>query len=67
MVIDNQIDVLAISETWLESEIDGSVINELKPPYYEFPHISRPSKRRGGGIGILYKLPLKLVLSSGVA
>ena len=62
LVIDNQIDVLAISETWLGSEIDGPVVNKLKPPNYEFAHISRPSKRRVVGVGILYKLPLKLVM-----
>ena len=58
-VVDNNLDVLAITETWLQSNGSESFIEaELCPAGYKFKHISRGS--RGGGIGLLYKQSLNV-------
>ena len=41
MVISRDIDILALTETWLGSAIDDHVIHELVPRGYEFPAASR--------------------------
>ena len=58
--IDEDLDILVITETWL-SEDDPAVIQELKPPGYSFTNISRDNDRHGG-IGILYKSHMNLRL-----
>ena len=61
-VVDNDLDILAITETWLSSENDTSyVTGELCPNGYKFLHIPRCS--RGGGVGLLFKGSLKVKLS----
>ena len=52
------IDVLALSETWLGTDNDNQVISELMPSGYTIQHISRPSEKRGGGVAVLYKCGL---------
>ena len=39
-VISRDIDVLDLSETWLGTDIDNQVINELMPSGYTIQHIS---------------------------
>jgi hypothetical protein len=52
-VVDNDIDLLALTETWLRSgNTDQMIISELCPTGYSFVHLPRPS--RGGGVGLLY-------------
>jgi hypothetical protein len=53
-VVSQDIDVLALTETWLGTTIDKKVKAELKPTGYKLKHIPRPNKQ-GGGVGILYK------------
>lgn len=53
-VTSQDIDILAITETWLGSNIDESVIQELVPTGYKILHHSRYG-RRGGGIALLFK------------
>ena len=48
LVISWEIDVLALSETWLGTNTDNQVIKELVPSGYTIQHISRPSEKRGG-------------------
>ena len=50
-VVSEGIDVLALTETWLGTDIYQLTINELVTGGYEFNHIPRKSGRRGGGIG----------------
>ena len=47
--------MLALSETWLGTDTDNQVINELVPSGYTIQHISRPSEKCGGGVAVLYK------------
>ena len=59
-VVDNQIDILAITETWLKAdEVSGYTIRDICPNGYKFIHCPR-EYARGGGIGLLYKQNLKI-------
>ena len=60
MVISRDIDILALTETWLGSAIDDHVIHELVPRGYEFHAVSRSGGKRGGGVAVLHKSGLKL-------
>jgi len=51
-IIDNNIDICALTETWLKpGDEDSPTIAQLTPTGYSFLHIPRIS--RGGGVGIL--------------
>ena len=54
-VISRDIDILALTETWLGSAIDGHMINTLVPCGYKFRSVSRPHGTCGGGVAMLYK------------
>lgn len=59
-VVDNQIDILGITETWTKSDGQSNcVVNELSPRGYAFIHVPR-TKRSGGGVGLLYNKCLKI-------
>ena len=53
-VVDNSIDILALTETWVQPDNkDDHIIGELTPTGYSFCH--SPRQTRGGGVGILIK------------
>lgn len=59
-VVEHDIDVLALTETWLQPDnTDDLVIKELCPTGYSFLHAPR-STGRGGGVGVLFKDSLKM-------
>ena len=51
-IVSQNIDVLALTETWLCSG-DNAVLNELFPPGYDIRHVDR--ERRSGGVALIYK------------
>ena len=54
-VVDKNIDLLALTESWLRpGNTDANVINELCPTGYHLLHIPRQS-RTGGGVALLYR------------
>ena len=58
-VIDNDVDILTLTETWLNpNSNDQTIINSLCPTGYLFQHV--PREKREGGVGILFKQSLKL-------
>ncbi|ELT89703.1 hypothetical protein CAPTEDRAFT_193695 [Capitella teleta] len=66
-VLEKEIDILAITETWLR-EGDAALVTELTPSGYVFQHITREARneeedhdriRRGGGVGILIRKNIK--------
>ena len=63
-VISNNVDVMALTETWLysEEEENGVHINELLPNGYLFKHIPRQDGRVGGGVGLLHHKGIKVAL-----
>jgi exonuclease III len=63
LTLEHDLDVVAISETWLREE-ESAVVAEIKPPGYDFYHVARQTiedgpARRGGGVGILIRSSLK--------
>ena len=50
--ISQNIDVLALTETWLCCG-DNAGLNELLPPGYNIRHVDR--ERRDGGVALIYK------------
>ena len=60
-VVENQIDLLAITETWLDlnNQQTANIINELCPLGFAFMHIPR-MKNCGGGVGLLYNKCYKI-------
>ena len=59
-IIDQDLDLLAITETWLTgSEGDKPIIQELLPRGFKIVHQERTSGR-GGGIAVVYRETLKL-------
>ena len=56
LVHEYQLDLFAITETWLCANGDEVLINELTPPNFNFIHMPRGS--RGGGVGFLSKKTL---------
>ena len=58
-VVDNKIDILAITETRLKSDDDCYfTIRDISPQDYVFNHIPRTTGT-GGGVGLLFKKNLK--------
>ena len=68
LVISRDIDILALTETWLGVNTDNYVIKELVPSGYTFLHTPRykfdaplsPALNRGGGVGLMYKSGMKV-------
>ena len=60
-IIDRDLDIVCITETWLSTS-DTGVINALTPEGYNFRHL--PCTDRGGGVGVLYKSSFQLCSST---
>ena len=57
-IVDRDIDILALTETWLTSgDFDGQVSRDVCPSGYEFYNVPRGC--RGGGIALVYKKLLR--------
>ena len=50
LVVEQDVDIFAITESWLSSESDEFIIRDLCLTGYEFHNVPRGS--RGGGLGI---------------
>ncbi|CAG2196903.1 unnamed protein product [Mytilus edulis] len=63
----NNVDLLALSETWLGTTIDKLVTSELIPDGYDIHQVSRKDQR-GGGLAVVYKtyLDVKVKFNTGV-
>ena len=60
-VAEHGINLLVVTETWLQSEIDnGFIICELCPTGYSFHHVSRSGAARGGGVGLLFRFSFNI-------
>jgi hypothetical protein len=60
LIADNDIDILAITETWLRDDgRDQVAIGDMTPTGYRIQHCPR-KKRRGGGLAIIYRDDLKI-------
>lgn len=51
-LLDSKIDLMALTETWLQGDCDEYSVRDITPPGFTFKHVDRHS--RGGGVGLLY-------------
>ena len=66
-IIDNDIDIMAFSETWLYAadEENAFYINQVTPNGYEMKDAARQDGRIGGGVALIFKKSLhKVVIKS---
>lgn len=62
-VVENNIDLLGVTETWLQSDADNElIIRDLYPSGYSFHLVPRPGSTRGGGVGLLFRSSFNLKL-----
>ena len=52
---DKELDILAVTESWLDPDKHTSVINEVLPPGFDIKAQPRPGNKTGGGIAIIYR------------
>ena len=60
-VVERDIDILFLSETWLGKDDDDAVIASIKPDGYDFIHHPRLGQE-GGGVAILFRQSIKIQL-----
>ncbi|XP_068749335.1 uncharacterized protein [Montipora capricornis] len=65
LTVDRNIDVFAVTETWLAKETDEFIIHDLCPTGYEFYNVPRVSSV-GGGIGVMHKTVVCLEKHPGI-
>ena len=58
-VTSKNLDIVAVTETWLKHDETKSTISDISPPGYSFFHEPRADQRAGGGVGILVSDQLK--------
>ena len=58
-ILENDLDIIIITETWLNDQGDESDIHELGPAGYSYVSSNRKN-REGGGIIITYKETLQM-------
>ncbi len=56
-ILESNIDIHFITETWLSQNGDDSKCSEMKPSGFKLKHVPRPS-RKGGGIAMIYRQDL---------
>ena len=57
-IVEHDFDIICFTETWLSGN-DAATIAAITPDGYDFRHLPRRN-RRGGGVGILYKMTFHL-------
>ena len=60
MLLDAAADITFFTETWLRDE-HQDIVNDLTQPGFEFKKLNR-SQKRGGGLGVLHRSSLNLVV-----
>ncbi|CAG2249207.1 unnamed protein product [Mytilus edulis] len=59
----NNVDIFALTETWLGSSVDKHIISEITPDGYDLHHVARTS-RKGGGVAVIFNKSLEVKLVS---
>ena len=57
LITDNDLSILAITETWVKSDDHPVIINGPAPPGYRITHVHRdnPDQTRGGGLAVIHR------------
>ena len=58
-VTSKNLDIVAVTETWLKHDETKSTIADISPPGFSFFHEPRADQRAGGGVGTLVSDQLK--------
>ena len=58
-ITDEDLDIVALTETWLKENSDRDIIGDLVPEGYDFISVPRTTGS-GGGVGLLFKSQLKI-------
>lgn len=59
LILEKDLDILCLCETWLRDAGDEVTIGEMKPPGYAFLQCPRP-QGGGGGVAVLYRQHVKV-------
>ena len=59
VIYEHDLDIALLTETWLKTEGDDSIIADLTPQNYSFNHKPRTSGSRDGGVAVLAKNELQ--------
>jgi hypothetical protein len=62
LITDRDIDILALTETWLGTAFDQQVLCELVPSGYTVVNVPRLGNKRGGGVALIHKCGLSVSL-----
>ena len=57
IISENNLDVLALQETWVTSDAPPAIKDDIAPPGFMIQHVHRPS--RGGGLAIIHREHLR--------
>jgi exonuclease III len=57
IISENNIDVLALQETWVTSDAPPAIKDDIAPPGFLIQHVHRPT--RSGGLAIIHREHLK--------
>ena len=55
--------MFGLTETWLGTDIDKTILKELLPPGYSIHRQPRLGGKTGGGVALLYKENINVVRS----
>ena len=58
-ILENDLDIMALCETWFKPSTDAFVRNDLTPTGYAIKHTPSPTAE-GGGVAIIYKSGLNI-------
>ena len=66
IILENQVDCAALTETWLSSDDDLNkvVLSSAVPDGYDILHV--PRETRGGGVGFVYKKHLRVKMDNSL-
>lgn len=64
LITDLDMDIMALTETWLGTAVDQQVIGDLVPSGYNILSVPRLDNRRGGGVAVVFKSGLSVNLVS---
>jgi len=65
LIDSEKLDILILTKTWIPSDGPPAIKLDLAPPGYTFIHAHRPltCKKRGGGVAIIHRDGLKVLIS----
>ena len=60
-IAEHQIEIIAITETWINESAPAAIKNDIAPPGFQALHVHRAGEGRGGGLAIVYRSNLPVI------